>query len=556
MAANTTRNAYLMYQEVSYERYASFGPFGSQSIGTYSDAETYWTDEQDDHEWTSDGTTTLTFDGSTVTVEVWTTTYTDDGATVTETQYIGTGDDDGWVVYKIEYTSTYKSSSSNPFERNKTTTTTYTYTLDSYGTDTTYSGDATLEVYAEDGLSVTSTYADGMQVGDTVTLTASGEDFSGWYDGSMTLLSTASTYTYTLELGDNAVYAISGTEPDTVDGSTDLLALMGASGLTDATWTLYDSDGEAVETWAGTSSTHDFGSAGNLYLVLSGTASDGSSVRKVADVYVDGSVTKTYTWTFENQSYTVTLDIRYSDYEYFASYNTDGRQDSAYTGGSSLSSSGSAKDVAFVTTTFSDADDAYIEEIASKLKALAVANGFTSQQGIADFVLSFVQSAITYAYDTDTYGAEEYWAYPLETLYNGVGDCEDTSILYCAIMDDLGYSTALFLMSGHMAAGVLLSSYTDESSDNVNISSYHGWTSSGKTYGSSLYYYCETTASGWYVGDMPSSVQSSLYGVMAVERPRRSPGPSPGSNHGASGPLFYNIVKGGPGGPRKGFRGP
>ena len=93
-------------------------------------------------------------------------------------------------------------------------------------------------------------------------------------------------------------------------------------------------------------------------------------------------------------------------------------------------------------------------------------------------------------------GYEEYWKYPVETLYDQGGDCEDTSILFSAIAEAMGYNTSLLLFPGHMAAGVDLDG-------NYGIS---------KTYfetGGYRFYYCETTATGYHVGDKPSNVSNS-----------------------------------------------
>lgn len=129
-------------------------------------------------------------------------------------------------------------------------------------------------------------------------------------------------------------------------------------------------------------------------------------------------------------------------------------------------------------------------------------------------VLSFVQDAIPYQYDSTTYSAEEYWQFPLETLYLGTGDCEDTSILFAAICKQMGWDAALFLLYGHMAAGVTLDEFTDETPGRSSyLSSKTNYcTSSDGT----RYYYCETTgdSDSYHVGDVPSG--QSLYAVMPV----------------------------------------
>ena len=86
----------------------------------------------------------------------------------------------------------------------------------------------------------------------------------------------------------------------------------------------------------------------------------------------------------------------------------------------------------------------------------------------------------------------EYPRYPLETLFDRGGDCEDTSILVAALLDRMGYDICLLILSkaNHCAVGVSL--------DGVTGSYYNH---DGKKY-----YYLETTGEGWEIGDIPSSI--------------------------------------------------
>lgn len=85
----------------------------------------------------------------------------------------------------------------------------------------------------------------------------------------------------------------------------------------------------------------------------------------------------------------------------------------------------------------------------------------------AQAVLDMVNSCIGYA--DDVHGE---WKYPVETLCDGCGDCEDTAVLYCALMRAMGYDVAfLWLKSPHIflshaAAGVCIEG-VDGSSYNV-----------------------------------------------------------------------------------------
>lgn len=124
---------------------------------------------------------------------------------------------------------------------------------------------------------------------------------------------------------------------------------------------------------------------------------------------------------------------------------------------------------------------------------IALANAIAAIDGDpAKVALSFVQS-IEYQTDIDGYGVDEYPAYPIETLVNGYGDCEDTAALYVSIMRALGYDAVLlamfYLPGGHMAAGIA-----------------GPWESLFCIpYGGTTYYYCETTAPCG-IGEKPSHI--------------------------------------------------
>ncbi|MCD6407807.1 hypothetical protein J7L87_02000 [bacterium] len=108
-----------------------------------------------------------------------------------------------------------------------------------------------------------------------------------------------------------------------------------------------------------------------------------------------------------------------------------------------------------------------------------------------DFVLSFVQSVISYAYDEED-GREvikgEYPKYPLETLVEQKGDCEDFSILGAALLKSMGYDVGLILLLRHCALG---------------ISGVKGISGDFIEYQGKRYYYCEMAGEGWKIGKLP-----------------------------------------------------
>ena len=132
-----------------------------------------------------------------------------------------------------------------------------------------------------------------------------------------------------------------------------------------------------------------------------------------------------------------------------------------------------------------------------------------SKQDRVDFVLSFVQS-LPYTLDDVTTGYDEFRRYAIETLIEGGGDCEDTTILVAAILRGLGEKTALIFTPGHIALGV--------SGDFKGASLIHN---------NIKYYYCETTGTGWAVGALPASVGKTVDRIVPLSPSKIDPAPKP-----------------------------
>ena len=120
-------------------------------------------------------------------------------------------------------------------------------------------------------------------------------------------------------------------------------------------------------------------------------------------------------------------------------------------------------------------------------------------------ILAFVQQGIEYAFDKDTTPEEEWPRYPIETLIEKAGDCEDAAILAAAIMNRLGFQVALLILPGHCALGIA-------GVDNLP-GTYINDSKSGRHY-----YYAESTASGWQIGSLPEKYKSADIGIVPVER--------------------------------------
>lgn len=194
---------------------------------------------------------------------------------------------------------------------------------------------------------------------------------------------------------------------------------------------------------------------------------------------------KRYVWNFKGKSYTILMTI---DIEKYNSYDGKERYDIP-------------RMVEEGRTT--------IGNLAREFQNVFKRHREWSKQDRVDFVLSFVQS-LPYTHDDVTTGYDEFRRYAIETLIEGGGDCEDTTILVAAILRGLGEKTALIFTPGHIALGV--------SGDFTGASVIHG---------STTYYYCETTGTGWGVGVLPPSFGTQVEAVVPLAPSKVDPAPKP-----------------------------
>ena len=98
---------------------------------------------------------------------------------------------------------------------------------------------------------------------------------------------------------------------------------------------------------------------------------------------------------------------------------------------------------------------AEVEALATTFDTLKVERCYDSYEQLCNIV-AFVQQSIRYEYDRSPLTGQiiEYPKYPIETLVEGTGDCEDQAILAAAILYRLGYEVALLILPRHVALGV------------------------------------------------------------------------------------------------------
>lgn len=205
---------------------------------------------------------------------------------------------------------------------------------------------------------------------------------------------------------------------------------------------------------------------------------------------------KTYSWTFENKNYNIYLEIPKDKYDYYMNYQTNRIPQND-------DKDPSSKMASFVTSS-----DETINTLSEKLYDLTKTQDFDKTK-TANFILRFVQKNIKYALDNQTKACSEYWRFPIETLFEQKGDCEDTSVLYAAILKNLNYDTALLFYTweknderiGHLAVGLhLINGQGDYVTDEDNTK----------------YYYCETTAENFDVGEIPDDPPQIKEGLIEI----------------------------------------
>lgn len=145
-----------------------------------------------------------------------------------------------------------------------------------------------------------------------------------------------------------------------------------------------------------------------------------------------------------------------------------------------------------------EADDEYLSKLANVFKSTGEKESL-SQIEIANLAVNFVQS-IKYTPDDIGTGYDEYPKFPLETLYDEGGDCEDSSILLASLLRELGYGTVLVLFDNHMGVGIV-------SSQSANFK-----------YEGQDYQYIESTNTGWDIGELPREFKGSPVKILPVNK--------------------------------------
>ena len=248
------------------------------------------------------------------------------------------------------------------------------------------------------------------------------------------------------------------------------------------TWHFVDRDGTDAtysSTWPDLRVPLDELPPGEYLVWVEGTDVRDDSPSRSAEggLKIYGTVTDTFRWEYMGRGFSATVSYEMSEYDersaadgYLRTYGDFGERISELTTPDPT-----------VASLEAGLRSAYLEAYGRQ----APVDG----QAYADFVLAFVQICFAYIEDETLYDSLEYWAYPLETIYHGGGDCEDTSFLCAALLDAAGYDSGVFMVPGHALAAVSLDAYSDGlgwgGTAGLHIYSYE--------HDGGTYYGCETT---------------------------------------------------------------
>ena len=191
-----------------------------------------------------------------------------------------------------------------------------------------------------------------------------------------------------------------------------------------------------------------------------------------------------YKWDYNFSNWSQQMDIPVRTYEYY-------RNKSRSMGGTDYRK--------YVEDT---SDDGFIKDVAENMSRNGAENGYNELQQL-ELIISFVQG-FDYTKDKAEDGSEtEYPKYPIETLYDKGGDCEDTCILLASLIRAKGYGVAFIRLEKHMAIGI-------KGDGSFGSGSYY-------ELDGNKYYYIETTATGWGIGEIPDEYKGMEAEVLVID---------------------------------------
>ena len=205
-------------------------------------------------------------------------------------------------------------------------------------------------------------------------------------------------------------------------------------------------------------------------------------------VEYDGYFEVEHSWKYNGKDCSITLNISTDLYDY---YRND-REHLAYV----YQFNDGEVPPNYYSFMLSEHDRPLMHALAQEFSRYAL-----TEKDQIELALSFVQS-LPYAFDSDSKDEDEYVRYPVETLVDGCGDCEDKVALLVALLYEMDKDFVLLVLPEHMALGV----HCDE----IEGSRY-------LLYQGKKYYFMETTMPNWQIGQVPEDYFGTEVEVVPVD---------------------------------------
>lgn len=187
-----------------------------------------------------------------------------------------------------------------------------------------------------------------------------------------------------------------------------------------------------------------------------------------------GCFNRSYQWKLDGLRYTLDLDLPWTSYDFYTAVPRVYGEYGVYS--------------------YEHPAHAIVPELVARLQDIA-ADRCLSEWGLVRLCVSFVQH-LRYQPEPG-----EYPKYPMETLGDRGGDCEDLSILAAAMFRELGFATKLINPPGHMALALACKNCDGQ---------FYEW--DGRKY-----FYVETTAQNYEVGMAPARYERTLGNVFSTD---------------------------------------
>jgi hypothetical protein len=202
----------------------------------------------------------------------------------------------------------------------------------------------------------------------------------------------------------------------------------------------------------------------------------------------DELIEKRFSWHYQDTEWTWHTHIPQSLYDYYQGLPRPATEDYSI----------------YVTHPL---DDDYLDRVTSELERVSQEAGFSYLEEV-ELTAACVQS-LPYTTDSVTTPYDEYPRYPIETLVDEGGDCEDTSILLASLLQGMGHHVIIIVFPPQAGA--------EGGHCGVGISGGGGVTGSYIEYHGERYFYLESTNVGWTVGEMPEEYQAARAQILELK---------------------------------------